>query len=67
MKEKRETRVGDKERERERKIGRETGVPEIERKTCVGERDRRSLRERKIKRKIGVGGRETGMGERTIE
>ena len=27
-------------------------------------RDRGSHRERKIKRKIGVGGRETGMGER---
>ena len=52
---------------RERKIGRETGVREIERKTGVGERNRRSHRERKIKRKIGVGGRETGMGERTIE
>ena len=53
--------------ERERKIGRETGVREIERKTGVGERNRRSHRERKIKRKIAVGGRETGMGERTIE
>ena len=59
--------MGDKERERERKIGRETGIRKIERKTGVGERDRRSHRERKIKRKIGVGGRETGMGERTIE
>ena len=51
----------------DRKIGRETGVREIERKTGVGYRDRGSHRERKIKRKIGVGGRETGMGERTIE
>ena len=55
------------EREKERKIGRETGVREIERKTGVEYRDRGSHRERKIKRKIGVGGRETGMGERTIE
>ena len=61
MKEKRETRAG------ERKIGRETGVREIERKTGVGYRDRGSHRERKIKRKIGVGGKETGMGEKTIE
>ena len=30
-------------------------------------RDRGSHRERKIKRNIGVGGRETRMGERTIE
>ena len=52
--------------ERERKIGRETGVREIERKTGVGERNRRSHRE-KDKRKIGVGGIETGMGERTIQ
>ena len=46
MKEKRETRVGDKEREREkeRKIGRETGVREIERKTGVEYRDRGSHR-----------------------
>ena len=72
MKEKIETRVGDKEREiksereKERKIGRETRVREIERKTGVEYRDRGSHRERKIK-KIGVGGRETGMGERTIE
>ena len=42
-------------------------VREIERKAGVGERNRRSHRERKIKRKIGVGGRKTGMGERTIE
>ena len=38
--------MGDKERERERKIGRETRVREIERKTGVGERNRRSHRER---------------------
>ena len=63
MKEKRETRVGDKERN----IGRETGVQEIERTTGVEYRDGGSHRESKIKRKIGVGGRETGMGERTIE
>ena len=71
MKEKRDIRVGDKERERERekdrKIGKETGVREIERKIGVEYRDFGSHRERKIKRKIGVGGRETGMGERTIE
>ena len=42
MKEKRETRVGDKERER----GRETEVREIERKTGVGYRHRGSHRER---------------------
>ena len=33
----------------------------------MGERDRGSHRERKMKRNIGVGERETGMGERTIE
>ena len=48
-------------------MGRETGVREIERKTGVGYRDRGNHRERKIKKKIVVGGRETGMGERTIE
>ena len=53
------------EREKDRK--RDRGSREIERKTVVGERDRGSYRERKIKRKIGVGGRETGMGERTIK
>ena len=65
MKEKRETRVGDKEREKDRK--RDRGSRGIERKTVVGERDRGSHRERKIKRTIGVGGRETGMRERTTE
>ena len=54
-------------REKERMIGRETRVREIERKTGVGYRDRGSHRERKINRRIGVGGRVTGMGERTIE
>ena len=65
MKEKRETRLGDKEREKDRK--RDRGSREIERKTVVGKRDRGSHRDRKIKRKIGVRGRETGVGERTIE
>ena len=52
---------GEREREKDRK--RDQGSREIERKTGVGYRDRGSHRERKI----GVGGRETGMGERTIE
>ena len=64
---KKETRVGDKEREREIDRKRDRGSREIERKTVVGERDRGSYRERKIKRKIEVGGSETGMGERTIK
>ena len=33
----------------------------------VGERDRGSHRERKMKRKIGVGEREKGMRDRTME
>ena len=45
MKEKRETRVGDKERERERER-RETGVREIERKAGVGEKTGVTERER---------------------
>ena len=63
MKEKRETRVGDKEREKDRKRDRGSR----DRKTGVEYRDRGSHRERKIKRKIELRGRETGMGERTIE
>ena len=52
---------GDRKKDRGGKK-RETGIGETDRQREVGKRDRGSHRERKIKRKIGVRERETGMG-----
>ena len=51
-------------REREKDRKRDRGSREIERKAVMGERDRGSYRERKIKRKIGVGGSDRDGRER---